>query len=116
MPSRDEHLRKESANAAFEAVARQHGESPEWGTTVLFYRAVHLIEAHFADLGLHHASHREHNAAVARQVPAVLPDYLDLAELSRRARYEAPGTVDWQEYEEAREAFATVDREPRPLL
>lgn len=116
MPSRAEHLANEAANAAFEIVAREQGASPEWATTVLFYRAVHLIEAYFASLGLHHTSHRQRNATVARPIPAALPDYLDLSELSRRARYEAPGAVNWQDHAEAREAFGVLERELRPRL
>ncbi len=116
MPSREEHLRKESANAAFEDVSRQQGESPEWATTVLFHRAVHLVETYLAGRQVHHTSHRRRNAAIATYLPGVTDNYLALARLSRSARYDAPGAVGWSAYEEAQAAFVALEEQLRPLV
>lgn len=116
MPSREDHLRKEAENAAFEGVAREAGNSPEWAVTILFYRAMHLVEAYFALSDIHHLSHVARSRAVARSLPEVYASYESLLDLSRRARYESPGVVTWDDYGPAQADFATIAAHLRPLI
>lgn len=108
MPSRREHLEQERANAAVERAVLDAG-SPAWACTVLFYRAVHLVEASFAQIGLHHRTHHQRSRAIAQRYPALLGDYLELLEFSRAARYEPLDRTERSDYEAAQKHFTALE-------
>jgi len=113
VPVRDQHLQKADRGAAVEAALIDGALSIEWATTVLFYRAVHVIEAWFALRGVHHQSHTVRTRAVYRELPEVAADYVDLLEASRTARYEPDGLLDTTEYDRLSAAFVRVDARVR---
>jgi hypothetical protein len=61
VPSRDEHLEKAASNADLAADLAASRRHPDWAVVALFYEALHLIEARFANDGVHHASHFSRN-------------------------------------------------------
>ena len=79
----------------------------QWAITIAFYAAVHVIEAHLAQFGLHSASHTARKnwmADPAHGVPGVAHfAYLHLERWSRHARYDA---VEFDE----REVSAALNR------
>jgi hypothetical protein len=109
VPSADEHLANVGRWAAVEEVVRDVARSPEWATIILFYRAVHLVEAAFARDGVHHQTHQRRTAAVERRWPAAARSYLDLLDLSRLSRYGEPAAVQWRDYETAPRRFAELE-------
>jgi hypothetical protein len=93
MPSRDEHLEKADSSAAVSELLVEQQASREWAVTVLFYRAVHVVEAWFALRSTHHQSHVQRSRAVYRELPDIATDYADLLDASRTARYEPNGLL-----------------------
>jgi hypothetical protein len=87
VPSRLAHLAKAESNQAL-AVALQRGSHVEWSVTVLFYAALHLVEAILAP-PVHSKNHLVRDHTVQHH-PDLQPIYLHYRELYRRsldARY-----------------------------
>ncbi len=99
MASFKEHIEQAKKNLNFlESVNYSYpiGESDDWQVTILFYGAVHLINAHIAQTcNLHYNSHKKVEQAISPfnpLSPASLPEdvylaYKLLRNLSRRSRY-----------------------------
>jgi len=88
VPSRADHLAKAQANESL-SVALQSGASLDWSVTVLFYAALHLVEATLAPQA-HSRTHVERDATI-RQHPQLRPiygHYRELKERSLQARYD----------------------------
>jgi hypothetical protein len=116
MPSRDEHLAKADHNAEVLRVLLGDRSSPEWPTVLLFYRAVHLVEAWFALRGSHNRSHQMRSRAVHRDLPEIAADYDDILKASRLARYEPAGLVSWGDYERLAEGLTRIEERVRADL
>ncbi len=58
--------------------------------TILFYVAVHYVEAYFSQRNEHYQMHGTRETAIRRdpQINAIFPDYREMYEYSRNARYE----------------------------
>src|SRR5665213_710169 len=92
MPSKDEHLAKATNNRNF-AISLKAATPTAigWALTVLFYSALHYVEAYNANFGLHCRNHEELNDQVARN-PVLEPirdEYKDLMTFSWNSRYRA---------------------------
>jgi hypothetical protein len=61
---------------------------PDWTATVIFYRAVHLVEMLFAVDGWHCNSHPERNEKLRAARQDVYAEYHPLYNFSRFARYD----------------------------
>ena len=109
MPARDEHLAKADHGATVAASLMAEPASVEWAITVLFYRAVHVVEAWFALSGIHHQSHQARTRAVDRQLPEIAADYGDLLEASRTARYERDGIRRQHDHARMSDALRRID-------
>ncbi len=83
---------------------------------MLFYRAVHLVEAWFALRGVHNLSHHARSQAVYRDLGEIASDYADLLEASRIARYEQDGMIDWPLHERLREGADRIEAHVRAAL
>jgi hypothetical protein len=111
VPASEDHLANARRWRAVEDVVREAAGSPEWSITILFYRAVHFVEAAFARDGVHYQTHRRRTAAVERDLPVIAGAYLDLLDLSRLARYAEPTAVTWEDYDTARLHFSLIETE-----
>ncbi len=99
MPTRDEHLAKADQNEVFLTSVVAAQSSAEWAIVVLFYRAVHLVEAWFALRRIHNRSHQQRTRAVNANLAEVSADYAEILKASRTARYDPAGLVTWEDYE-----------------
>lgn len=100
MPEREEHLAKADSNGRFLSNVVSQQLAPDWAVTVLFYQAMHLIEAGFARDGIHHMSHAERNRAIFEDMSEITGPYRRLYDLSRIARYGADQLVTWSDYQD----------------
>ena len=88
MPSRQQHLANAERNQRL-SIALQSGPHIEWAVTVLFYAALHLVEATLAP-SVHSTNHKARNQTVQLD-PRFHPIYRHYRELYYRgldARYE----------------------------
>jgi hypothetical protein len=88
VPARQLHLANAERNQRL-AIALQAGPDLEWSVTVLFYAALHLVEATLAP-SIHSPNHKARNQTVQLD-PRFYPIYLHYRELYYRsldARYE----------------------------
>lgn len=88
MPNRADHIAKAQANESL-SVALQAGGSLDWSVTVLFYAALHLVEATLAPQ-MHSRTHVERDATIRRhlQLRPIYGHYRELKERSLQARYD----------------------------
>jgi hypothetical protein len=99
-----EHYTQAERNWAFyQAIGGSQCSTPEWSMTVLFYTALHELEA--ALLHLNEPASKNHDgrrAAVRRRFPAVAAAYETLEGMSSKARYRC------KRHTQAELAFAEV--------
>lgn len=62
-------------------------EFPGWKAVVLFYMAVHLMEALFAIKGLHHQEHSSRERYIKQHHSSIWNEYSFLKSESQKARY-----------------------------
>jgi hypothetical protein len=88
VPSRAQHLAKAESNQRL-SLALQAGPHPDWSVTVLFYVALHLVEATLAPQ-VHSANHRDRfeNVKLDVRLQAIHAEYRHLYELGLRSRYD----------------------------
>ena len=94
VPSRQQHLANAESNQRL-SLALQAGPHIDWSVTVLFYAALHLVEAALAPQ-THSANHNARFANIRRhpQIRHVYFDYYELYTRSLDARYDcAPFTM-----------------------
>lgn len=90
MTSETVHLRKARHNKAFLVTIDVSGPRfLDWAVTVLFYCALHYVEAWFCrKLDRHFTNHGDRNQAVNRFLTTIAGGYLRLYNRARLARYE----------------------------
>lgn len=97
MPTEAQHLAKARSNELFaQALDRTTAVGAEWAITVLFYVAVHHVQAYFAKRGRTYTHHTARDSAIQRDanLNRVYVDYRELETYSRDARYDVPGFTD----------------------
>jgi hypothetical protein len=116
VPTRQEHLAKAESNQRL-AIALQNGPHVDWSITVLFYAALHLVEATLAPLD-HSKSHvvRDLNIQQNPHLHAIYPYYRELYRRSLDARYDcvAFGPLQAQHLYVTR--YEPIKRQLQPLL
>jgi hypothetical protein len=116
--SKDEHLSKAENNRRFAyALKPLDATLSGWTLTVLFYSALHYVEAYNATIQCHFINHNELNRHIegTNSLAAIHDDYRDLANFSWNARYQAiPYGVP--EIEEAKEFHSAVRKHIYGLL
>jgi hypothetical protein len=91
LPIKADHLRKAREN---ESLAHKLDlalpSAANWSITILFYVAVHLVEAFFSQTSQHYKMHTNRVSAIGRdkQIRAIYVDFRELYTYSREARYE----------------------------
>jgi hypothetical protein len=90
LPTAKQHLGQATRNEKLAATLSKT-EYREWTVTVIFYSAVHYIEAFLAGHGHHCDDHAERNERIAEipQLRTIRKEYDTLRTLSRQARYHA---------------------------
>ena len=118
MPSQSEHLEKAEGNTRFaNAIRPQTPVSSGWILTVLFYSALHYVEAFNAKHNQHFHEHPSLSQDIHRnpQLSAIYEDYRELSDFSWNARYR-PNNYGITEVTEAKESHAAVEQHIRGLL
>ncbi len=90
MPTKDEHLRKATHNEKFfDDFNLASSAYPDWAITVLFYSALHYVEAFFAAQtpAIHCATHPQREGLINQHLRSIYGDYSDLKNDSLAARY-----------------------------
>ena len=91
MPSKELHIFKAEHNKKFlDSVINGNEEYNDWSATVIFYCAVHLVEAYFAEKGEHHTKHVDRKKAMKceSELASVMVSYKAIESLSKAARYD----------------------------
>lgn len=113
----NQHLHKSEHNERFLEAVAQATDTPEdfgdWQVVVLFYAAVHLVDAWLSRRDFHPTAHWESESGkppgrtnlVAKEMPFVWPHYRALHELSRRARYDAGHTITIDQLQKSRDRY-----------
>lgn len=93
MPSKDQHVKKASENEVFAGRLDTHTQaSINWKLIVLFYTALHYVEAYLAKaLNQHLHVHTTRDSVVNREthLRAIRTEYAHLKYFGFNARYEA---------------------------
>ena len=92
MPSRDEHLEQARHNTKFRATIDKVAFK-DWTATVIFYTAIHYIDAVLATKGnIHPSNHptRDQAVAASTELKPIYTHYAKLKNTSYNARYKPP--------------------------
>lgn len=119
MPSKQDHVRKADENAAFAlSLTLDNQTRIDWALIILFYSALHYVEAYLATLGQHLKSHRSRDSVVGRDpnLKKIFPEYQDLTFYGYNARYEMYGFTSDDVTKRAAKEFAAVKTHLKPLL
>ena len=119
MPTRDEHLRKAQGNEAFaDSIDPTNQARVDWKLVVLFYAAMHYVEAYAAKAHNEHLrGHRTRDSYISREpnLKKVRVPYKHLKFFGYNARYEMDSfTVE--DVEEASGYLAQLKAGLLPLL
>ena len=118
MPSKDEHLLKAEGNRRFAYALRPANPVVSgWAITVLFYSALHYVEAYNAKYNCHFGTHDDLKRDISRnpQLSAIYDDYSDLLNFSWNARYRSV-VYGEAELNEAKEYHEAVQKHISNLL
>lgn len=91
MPTRDDHLRRAEQNETFaRSLNLDENFNVDWAITLLFYSALHYIDAYFAQKSFHPPNHLGRDAAIGNNpvLDFIYRDYRRLKHRSEKARYE----------------------------
>ncbi len=89
--TKEEHLNKAAQNIQFQSRLDMNVPGAiDWSITVIFYAALHLVEAYFSSFGKGHNHHFTRGNALLTdaRIKSLYSDYRTLEDLSREARYE----------------------------
>ena len=118
MPSTDEHLKKAEGNRRFAYALRPANSVVSgWALTVLFYSALHYVEAYNAKFNTHFKSHDNLKSDIGRNpvLSDIYDEYSDLLTFSWNARYNSV-VYGEAELNEAKEYHASVEKHILNLL
>lgn len=93
MPTPAQHLAKAESNELFaQDIDRSNIAGAEWAIIILFYAAVHHIQAYFSRNGRVYTHHTARDSAIKRDgnLSSIYVDYRELETYSRDARYDVP--------------------------
>lgn len=94
MPSRDVHLTRAEQNEQFARTLNLDDSFyTDWAIAILFYSALHYIDAYFALTHVHPRDHDKRDAAIEKNgtLTEIYRDYRRLKDVSEDARYDAAG-------------------------
>ena len=108
MPLQAEHISKADRNEAF-AVTVSKTAYLDWAVTIIFYSALHYVDAVLAVSGIHPDNHAQRGAAIGTNATlrVVRGEYRILETLSQNARYRSM-RIDGGDLQEAQKNFDTL--------
>ncbi len=111
MPTKEEHLAKAAGNETLAlSLALDNQTNIDWALTILFYSAVHYVEAYFALSGQHLKSHTTRDSWIGRDsaLKRIFNEYQDLKFYGYNARYEVSNFKVTDVRDVAIKAHATI--------
>lgn len=119
MPSRDEHVKKAEGNEAFAASIEPTSQARiDWKLVVLFYTAMHYVEAYMAkSMGRHLRSHTTRDSVISKEanLKKVRVFYAHLKYYGYNARYEVDSFTA-KDVQDAAGYLAQLKAELTPLI
>jgi hypothetical protein len=118
LPTKDEHVTKAQGNEAFAASIDLTNQARiDWKLVVLFYVAVHYVEAYLAKTGTHLRSHTTRDSYITKEanLKRIRVSYAHLKYFGYNARYEMNG-FSARDVQEAARDLAQVKSELLPLI
>ncbi|MBM2826712.1 MAG: hypothetical protein HW403_776 [Dehalococcoidia bacterium] len=91
MPTKDEHINQALRNEALaERLDTSLNPTQEWRVTLLFYAALHWVEAYLSDIGIGERTHTQRRKQIAElpQLSDLYHNYHQLQRESENARYD----------------------------
>lgn len=91
MPAQEEHLAVAKRNEEFAQLLAEKTRYIDWAVTILYYSALHYVDAVLAVSQIHPANHSDRHTAIGRNdsLKRVYAEYRTLEAASRNARYYA---------------------------
>src|SRR3989339_862819 len=87
MPRANKHNEQANQNGLCYDYLTKAESYSDWCTTVLFYKALHMIDQYLAKYGLHPANHTDRYTYIKRYLPNIRIEYKQLLEASKKSRY-----------------------------
>jgi uncharacterized protein (UPF0332 family) len=108
LPLQQEHISKAERNEKF-ADTVSNTAYLDWAVTILFYAALHYVDAILAVSGIHPDSHSQRGDAMGTNatLSSVRAEYRILETLSQNARYRSM-KIDGFDLKEAKDQFSTL--------
>ena len=104
MPSLREHLEKSKHNETLADLLATKNDYFDWAVTVLFYAALHYVDAVLSVSRLDPLNHAQRHSAMGANdtLRRIFPEYRNLETMSRNARYFALPirAADWKSMKE----------------
>lgn len=116
--TKDEHLSKVQENLIFlNSLDEGVSGTFAWSITVLFYCALHYVEAYFVTQGKGFNHHFSRGRAIQQdaRINSLYKNYRRLEDLSREARYDV-SSFNRGDVKFARENFETVERAVQAII
>ena len=89
MPSKDDHIKIAKRNEVFSRELLSEGKNLDWVVTIIFYSAIHYVEAYMATKNRHSGSHRNRDSEIENDsnLSPLYDDFSDLKNDSIQCRY-----------------------------
>jgi hypothetical protein len=118
VPQRHEHLARAEENEKLAEVLNKNvGVCLDWGITIIFYAALHYIQAYLAGKNFRPLTHKQRDDEIENNgsLAPIFSDYRRLKDLSRDARYDVPN-FNIQKFNLAKEKLAKIKAQILGLL
>lgn len=118
MPTKAEHLARAEGNCTLAlSMALDSQAKIDWVLVILFYAAMHYVEAYLATVGQHLRSHTARDGFVGRDpnLRRIYSDYQDLKYFGYNARYEMQKFVA-SDVTHVTTSFATIQAHIKTIL
>lgn len=119
MPSKQDHKTKADGNAAFALSLNLDSQTRiDWALIVLFYAAMHYVEAYLAAMSIHLRSHTTRDSYLGRDsnLRPIYAEYQDLKYYGYNARYEVCTFTANDVTDAAAKHFEKIKAQITPLL
>jgi hypothetical protein len=119
VPTRDEHVAKAEGNETFAAAIQRNTQTEiDWTLVVLFYAAVHYVEAYlYKQWGQHVRSHTTRDKYFGKEaiLKKIFAQYSHLKYYGYNARYEVSGFTA-KDTQDATKYLAEIKKQLIPVL
>jgi hypothetical protein len=119
VPTKEQHVSKAEGNAKLAlSLALDNQTRIDWALVILFYAAMHYVEAYLAKSGVHLRSHETRDRAMSREfaLRKIFKEYADLKYYGYNARYEFASFKATDVTDRASKRYDAIKAHLAPLL